>query len=614
MAYIPGSIPVTGFIGPTDDSDTYAVTDSIYGIDGYRSLSSTTVRNAISTERRREGMLVYTQSDQNVWQLLPTPWVGTDADWKLFISSAASASLTAVTTVSNGLTKTDNNITLGGTLTGNTFINNAGFLFRSETFSADTISAQTIYAANIGGFSSLIFTSDIDMSGNTIQLSNIFGDIQSISANGGDIIIASDAYGVDITANAGLRVRNGINSDNRIALSSGATGISFGEGSGGVLNSLTTSSIRTWNLPDESGTIALLSNISSYGFLSLSGGTVTGDTYFTTALSATSFSAGSTTIASTKSINSSNGGGQLELDYFGAAGEVLLSTDNGAWSNESQLFLSNNAIELSTYDTGGTISLYGGFDSTIIGQIILGNSVDGVRIQRLFGSQKIELTDGVVGVFSDAGTIRLDVANSEILLKNNPTTNETSGTGNRQSAIFIGTENSFINSGVTNSLIAGGSGHTIVSGLTNIAVVGGKNISATTSNSLYTQNARLAENGGVIYSAGTDLYNIFQSAGAAILTASNGLTKSGNNVVLGGALTGNTFINNAGFLFRSDTFSADTISAQTIYASSTSGAQIIIPPVNASAPADGSMWFTTSGGTTYLNYRVTGTTKSVELT
>ena len=55
---IPGAIPVTGFIGPTDSNDTYAVTDALYGVDGYRSVSGITVRNAITQERRREGMLV----------------------------------------------------------------------------------------------------------------------------------------------------------------------------------------------------------------------------------------------------------------------------------------------------------------------------------------------------------------------------------------------------------------------------------------------------------------------------------------------------------------------------------------------------------------------------
>jgi len=76
MAAIQGAIPVTGFMGPTDSNDTYAVTDAIYGIDGYRSVSAITARNDISIERRREGMLVYTQNDQNIWQLLPAPWSG----------------------------------------------------------------------------------------------------------------------------------------------------------------------------------------------------------------------------------------------------------------------------------------------------------------------------------------------------------------------------------------------------------------------------------------------------------------------------------------------------------------------------------------------------------
>ena len=98
------------------------------------------------------------------------------------------------------------------------------------------------------------------------------------------------------------------------------------------------------------------------------------------------------------------------------------------------------------------------------------------------------------------------------------------------------------------------------------------------------------------------------------VTASNGLTKSGDNITLGGALTGDTYINNSGFLLRADEFSATTMSAQTTYLTSTSVAQLIMEPVNASAPADGSMWFTTSGGTTFLNYQVTGSTKSVELT
>jgi hypothetical protein len=46
---------------------------------------------------------------------------------------------------------------------------------------------------------------------------------------------------------------------------------------------------------------------------------------------------------------------------------------------------------------------------------------------------------------------------------------------------------------------------------------------------------------------------------------------------------------------------------------STSAAQLVMEPVNVAAPANGSVWFTTSGGTTLLNYQVSGVTKSVEL-
>jgi hypothetical protein len=81
MAGIPGSVTVTGFIAPTDTTDTYAVTDPLYGIDGLRSVADHAARNNITTPRRRAGMLVYTQNDALYWQLLPSPWSNTDSDW-----------------------------------------------------------------------------------------------------------------------------------------------------------------------------------------------------------------------------------------------------------------------------------------------------------------------------------------------------------------------------------------------------------------------------------------------------------------------------------------------------------------------------------------------------
>lgn len=81
MPSIPGSVSVTGFIAPTDSTDTYAVIDPIYGIDGLRSVVDHAARNGITTARRREGMLVYTQNDGKYWSLKSPSWAGTDADW-----------------------------------------------------------------------------------------------------------------------------------------------------------------------------------------------------------------------------------------------------------------------------------------------------------------------------------------------------------------------------------------------------------------------------------------------------------------------------------------------------------------------------------------------------
>jgi hypothetical protein len=60
MATIPGSVRVGGFIAPTDDTDTFAVTDDTYGRGGYRAVADTTARNAITADRRKIGMLVRT--------------------------------------------------------------------------------------------------------------------------------------------------------------------------------------------------------------------------------------------------------------------------------------------------------------------------------------------------------------------------------------------------------------------------------------------------------------------------------------------------------------------------------------------------------------------------
>ena len=69
MAVIPGSIRATGFFAPSDSTDTYAVTDSIYGRGSWREVANTTERDAITTDRRRAGMAVYVQDIDTIYIL-----------------------------------------------------------------------------------------------------------------------------------------------------------------------------------------------------------------------------------------------------------------------------------------------------------------------------------------------------------------------------------------------------------------------------------------------------------------------------------------------------------------------------------------------------------------
>lgn len=93
MTSIPGSVTVTGFIAPTDTTDTYPVIDPIYGIDGLRSVADSAERNAISNDRRRYGMIVFTRSDGKYWKLENSPWSGTNTDWVEFTLTSSNTAV-----------------------------------------------------------------------------------------------------------------------------------------------------------------------------------------------------------------------------------------------------------------------------------------------------------------------------------------------------------------------------------------------------------------------------------------------------------------------------------------------------------------------------------------
>jgi len=87
-----------------------------------------------------------------------------------------------------------------------------------------------------------------------------------------------------------------------------------------------------------------------------------------------------------------------------------------------------------------------------------------------------------------------------------------------------------------------------------------------------------AGTGGVIYSGGTDLYSIFLTNATDATTASNGLTKSGDNITLGGQISGNTIISLSGistFVMSGDSGNFEQIKIQSSFINSEPASLIV---------------------------------------
>lgn len=66
---ILGSVPVSGFVAPSAETDVYPSHDSMYGRGGWREVATLLDRDMITTERRREGMAVYVQETDTIYVL-----------------------------------------------------------------------------------------------------------------------------------------------------------------------------------------------------------------------------------------------------------------------------------------------------------------------------------------------------------------------------------------------------------------------------------------------------------------------------------------------------------------------------------------------------------------
>lgn len=85
MASYKGTIVLSGMISPTDTTDAYPTHEDTLGKGGYSSVADLTARDAISSLRRKNGMMVYVESDSKTYQLNGGV---TNSDWSEFTSGS----------------------------------------------------------------------------------------------------------------------------------------------------------------------------------------------------------------------------------------------------------------------------------------------------------------------------------------------------------------------------------------------------------------------------------------------------------------------------------------------------------------------------------------------
>jgi hypothetical protein len=200
-------------------------------------------------------------------------------------------------------------------------------------------------------------------------------------------------------------------------------------------------------------------------------------------------------ISGSQVIRSGNGGGELSLDAYGSPSTILLSTDNGQFNNESQLYMERTYVELSSYDINTRIGIYTntkgitlyeqGFSTPILALY----SSDGdilIRTNSTNYNNDINLRSVRDITINTVRKIQIGIeanfSGDEILIGNNSSNSISTNSSNKK-AVIIGSGNSTINAGVINSVIIASSG-----------------ITATKSNTLYTRDL--------------DLENIFLNSGS----------------------------------------------------------------------------------------------------
>jgi hypothetical protein len=269
-------------------------------------------------------------------------------------------------------------------------------------------------------------------------------------------------------------------------------------------------------------------------YLSLSGGTVTGNTTFTQGLTANTISAstyfnlpGSTSancftdlyvsnlygcspiiihdnlvIESGVTITSTNGGGQIELDYALQPSNILISTDNGG---VTEAFINLQPTDLNLSSLNGDVRI----------QSLNSNNF---RSGNLFSnrSQILMEPDFVkIGVVDPSAVFSNDY--ESVVVYNTLSSDQATSNGNKW-PVTVSSKNSTILSGVRNSVILGGS-----------------DITASTNNTVYVDNLNINTVG-----SGAPILNLGIDSNGNVVTGTTG----GSGLFTGGTVNGATNFTN----------------------------------------------------------------------
>ena len=413
---IPGTVTVTGIIAPTTESDTYPVTDTIYGLDGLRNVTTRTQRNAIPNLRRRAGMVVGVSgvSSTEYWSLKPAPWTGTDSDWVEFNYSlkyyAENTVLPSISPIASG----SGSIALGD---GAKALSGDMFVYGTNAGNDATNAAYSNFLGNNAGYQATGASGSNFMGYNagyqakTASQSNFIGLNAGYKANNAN---NSNFFG----AGAGSEANQAQNS-NFLGQGAGyqATGASESNFLGGGAGSMAKNANQSNFLGPGSG--AQATNANNSNFFNVYAGA------YATGASNSNFMGYQAGLSAKNANNSNFMGYQAGLsaknannsNFMGYSAGYLAT--NAAYSN----FLGNNAGYQATGASYSTLIGYNaGYSNTLLNSIGSNNIIIGTNISLSAGTTG---SINIGGVLFGKGTYSTTIGSPSIV----PSTNGRIGIG-----------------------------------------------------------------------------------------------------------------------------------------------------------------------------------------